>query len=490
LLQVARDLTINGTGLVNMTAGGEIELGGNWTNNRGTDGFQEGIGTVELNGSIQQFIKTVDGQIETFNNLIVNNSLNRDEHDEVVLRSPVNVAGIFTLQDGHVLTTQTNLLTITNPAVGAVVGGSVNSYVNGPMARHTNSTGDYNFPVGKPNGPYTSYRPAIVAPDSNSPTVYNTEYKVQETTPTPLTPRTMLGILNTEYWTINRTGGTADAIVKLGYINPNINDHWDDVEPCWYCNVAIAKTYEAQPPATGPLPPPTWYFTNYTNNNSGFNTSLPEVRFWADNGLIWTKLLNTFGNFTFGYHYPIVLGVQDQLNLISFNAALQGRDALLAWTIEGLSQAQQFELEYSSNGTTFFRLASIRPTNTNSYSYLHKGLAAGKHHYRLLLTDKQGRRYYSAIRTLTVAKQRTVIRDLPYTVVRNEVMVDIETTAAQSVGFKIIASNGVVLSASEGRLNVGFNRQTVPLPPMAEGIYFIQVTVQDGTSRTLKFMKE
>jgi hypothetical protein len=495
-LYAAGNLTINGaTGYLNMLAGGQIDLAGNWTNNRGTLGFEEGLGTIQLMGTTQQTVQTVAGATEAFHNLIINNTFNNATHTEVVMNNPATIDGVFTLIDGHVHTTAANLLTVINPAVSAVVGGSVNSYVNGPMARNTNSTADYNYPVGKPNGPYTSYRPAIIAPSSTAPTVYRTEYLVQATNPTALAPRTMLGILNTEYWDISRTGGTSDAIVKLNYINPNNAGHWADAGPCFDCNVAIAKTYPTPPPpppAPPGTPPPTWYFTNYINTSSGFNMTLPETRWNGDNGLIWSKLLDNFGLFTFAYDYNVVLG-QTQLPVVklnSFNAKLAGRNGELDWNIAGISNLESVVLEHSTDGVQFSKLAAFGNRLYGLYTFTHNDLSSGKHYYRLILQDKQRQRLVSEVKMLEVAGSRTIIHDLPITVIRTLIPVDVESAMNQQVAIRIITMNGVVLTSSTSKLEEGANRIGVQVPYLSQGIYLIRVQTQDGVSRTMKFMKE
>jgi hypothetical protein len=495
-LYTAGNLTINGaSGYINMVAGGKIDLAGHWTNNRGTAGFDEGLGTIQLMGTTQQTVQTVLGATEGFHNLIINNTLNLAAHNEVVMNSPTTIDGVFTLIDGHVHTTAANLLTVINPVVTAVVGGSVNSYVNGPMARNTNSTADYNYPVGKPNGPYTSYRPAIIAPASTAPTVYRTEYMVQATNPTALTPRTMLGILNSEYWDISRTSGTADAIVKLNYINPNNSTHWNDAGPCATCNVAIAKTYTTPPPpppAPPATPPPTWYFTNYTNTSTGFNMTLPETRWHADNGLIWSKLLDNFGLFTFAYDYNVVLG-QTQLPVVklnSFNAKLVGRNGELDWNIAGITNLESVVLEHSTDGIQFSKLATFGTRLYGFFTFTHNDLAPGKHYYRLVLTDKQRQRTISDVRILEVTRSRTLIHDLPITVIRTLIPVDIESASDQHAAFMVLSVNGVVLTSSSAKLEEGTNRVGVQVPFLAQGIYFIKVQTQDGVKRTMKFMKE
>ena len=80
-------------------------------------------------------------------------SLTIDNAGGVTLHANRSVAGIFTLTNGVLTTDATKILTVTNTAAGAVVGGSATSYVSGPMRRvlPDSLTGSsvYAFPVGK-----------------------------------------------------------------------------------------------------------------------------------------------------------------------------------------------------------------------------------------------------------------------------------------------------------------------------------------------------
>ncbi|MES2645342.1 MAG: Ig-like domain-containing protein, partial [Bacteroidota bacterium] len=364
----SRNILIGSTQNLAFTDGANLYVAGNWQNDRGPLGLTASTGTVTFMGSTAQTISTV-GARETFNNLLIDNSVNGSAG--VTLNSPVNVGGVLTLTDGIIRTSTTNLLSVTNPAVTAVVGGANNTYVWGPIARNTNTTADYNYPVGDPASPYGEYRPAITTPQSTSPTTYQAEYKLTPVDPTdiPLDQHGsfLTGILATEHWQIDRPLGTADAIIKLPYVYPPSDTHWDgDLAPCSSCAIAIVTPYGAL-----------WDFTGGPDYSGGYtqNESVP----YGANILVHSKPMSTFGDFTFGFAFQIILPVK----LEAFTGQLVNGDGLLNWRISGAKDLDGFELEYSRDGRKFSTLVKIAPVaGASNYSYQHKQLPAGSNYYR------------------------------------------------------------------------------------------------------------
>lgn len=220
--------------------------------------------------------------------------------------------------------------------------------------------------------------------------------------------------------------------------------------------------------------------------------TLPETRWHADSGLIWSKLLDNFGLFTFAFDYNVVLG-QPQLPVVklnSFNAKLVARNGELDWNITGVSNVESVVLEHSTDGAQFTRLASFGSRPYGLFTFTHTALSPGKHYYRLTIMDKQRQTIVSDVKVLEVTQARTIIHDLPVTVIRTLVPVDIESAKDQQVAFRILTMNGVVLSSSSSRLEEGANRVGVQVPYLAQGLYLIQVTSEDGAKRVMKFMKE
>ncbi|HEY4799489.1 MAG TPA: hypothetical protein VII99_10475, partial [Bacteroidia bacterium] len=139
------NLTISGS----LAGNANLNISGNWINN-GT--YVSGSKTVTFSGSQLQIISGTS--VTSFNNLAINNST---PIEAVRLSTPVTVNGNLALQDGHITTTATNILTCgTASSISLLATPQDSSFVKGPMNQIVNV--DYGvtkiFPVGKDN----SYR--------------------------------------------------------------------------------------------------------------------------------------------------------------------------------------------------------------------------------------------------------------------------------------------------------------------------------------------
>ena len=226
---------------------------------------------------------------------------------------------------------------------------------------------------------------------------------------------------------------------------------------------------------------------------SGFDMVKPETRWSGDaTGPVYSKLLSNFSPFTFGYDYNIVLGNPQTpvVRIKSFNAVLNGFNGELDWNLDGASSVQKVDLEYSTDGTSFKKLSNFGPSLYGFYQYTHQQLSAGKHYYRVVVYYNQTAKLVSETRMLEVGKYKTVIHDLPVTMVKAQLMLEIHSAASQAFESRILSSNGALLSSYQGQLNVGANKQPLNVPFLPQGLYLIQVRTSDGVSRTMKFMKE
>lgn len=154
-LYSTNSLVNTGGGVINMN-GGTLNITGNFTNNAT---FNAGSSTVNLNGGNQ----TIGGSsMTTFNDLSLSGSGIK------TLSSNISVSGTLALNDRE-LNTGGNILTVTNTSASAVTytSGFVSSTSGGGLARNTNATGFYVFPVGSSAGT-VRYRPIQIEPQSVS----------------------------------------------------------------------------------------------------------------------------------------------------------------------------------------------------------------------------------------------------------------------------------------------------------------------------------
>lgn len=164
-LTVAGGVVLNGNLSLGINVGGDLFVGGNWTNNTGAS-FNANSRAVAFNGAAAQ---TIGGTASTtFPFLTINNSSGTGATAGVTLAQPTTVTSQLTLTTGVLNSTSTNLLTVSATATTAISGGSSTTFVSGPVARALPSSlgagSTYNFPVGK-SGATAFYAPfALVDP--------------------------------------------------------------------------------------------------------------------------------------------------------------------------------------------------------------------------------------------------------------------------------------------------------------------------------------
>ena len=163
------DVVING-GVLNQANGtidnsGTMHITGNWTNNAGNTAFiPTSPGKVILEGANQQIQGT---DITEFFRL---------ELSGTGIKSLVDIYTI--IDDSLILNDRefdldTNTAFVTNPSTGIITRttGFCSSLQNGGLARTTNSTSTYLFPMGSSLGT-ARYRPVEITPNNNATNVF------------------------------------------------------------------------------------------------------------------------------------------------------------------------------------------------------------------------------------------------------------------------------------------------------------------------------
>lgn len=130
------------------------------------------------------------------NNLTINNS------SGVTLSAATAISGVLTLTSGLLATSSTNLLSVTNTATNAIIGGSTTSFINGPVKWKLASGSSYSFPVGK-GSTYLPFGLSVTSGSAPQITVEAFNVNAGGTATSPLS-----SLSDTEYWLASITTGT------------------------------------------------------------------------------------------------------------------------------------------------------------------------------------------------------------------------------------------------------------------------------------------
>jgi hypothetical protein len=200
--------------------------------------------------------------------------------------------------------------------------------------------------------------------------------------------------------------------------------------------------------------------------------------------MIYSDVLSSFSPFTVGFSYNIIL----PLNLLSFSATLSNGDGLLQWALADDKDLNYIEVQHSTDGQRFTRLATLR--RGEAMRYLHRRLPAGAHYYRLLMVENSGKQTYSRTEVLQVGSPRTMITGLLQNPVQGtEAQVGILSAAAQSVEATVYDMGGRLLLRHRGSLLPGANTLRVPMLLLPQGLYRLQLRTADGVEAGWNMMR-
>lgn len=245
---------------------------------------------------------------------------------------------------------------------------------------------------------------------------------------------------------------------------------------------------------TNPIAPS---FTTYANNrtspaNASTNDVGPEGVLFvpaseSPNGKDLVMLANEISSSVSVYQIncaatlPITLG--------QFNGLPQGNNAVLQWQMTDISSLRHFDLEYSTNASTFTKLATVN-VNGYNYQYTHAGLGSGNHFYRLKMLDKNGSSRISKTVLVQMGNAATVITGLLQNPVQHKAIVVVGTSKGQLANAQITDASGRILMAAQRQLPAGQTQWQMETGNLPAGIYFLQVRTEDGTTKTIRFAKQ
>ena len=261
--------------------------------------------------------------------------------------------------------------------------------------------------------------------------------------------------------------------------------------------VAI-KTYQSPPGEEQDIEDAYSYIASYDNNQVlfAFVDAVSGMEIWKTDGTVaGTSLVsdlnpgtggsNPYGliNFNNAVYFSandgtdlnelwkINMGSVVPLKLLSFNAYKQNKTVLLQWKTTNEINSSHFEIERSTDGRNFSKIALVNATgyNTNNYTSQDEMPFTGINYYRLKMMDKDGRFVYSETATINF-KQSTNVTVQPnpakdFIVIPN---------GEQYKSVRLVDINGREILRFEKSINNRYN-----IAGVAKGIYLVQLFSDD-----------
>lgn len=175
------------------------------------------------------------------------------------------------------------------------------------------------------------------------------------------------------------------------------------------------------------------------------------------------------------------------VTLLEFTAKKEGSAASLTWSTTYESNSDYFNVEHSSNAkdwNTFSKITAANQSNgLKNYVFSHILPAAGANYYRLKMVDKDQSYAYSTIRALHFEQSYQVSIHPNPAVEKVRISMDHWENIAT---VKLLNAQGTTLLAFYKKpLSNEINMKDFPA-----GLYVVQLHLNDGSTATIKVIKQ
>ena len=399
--------------------------------------FMGAASVLEYAGSALQF--TTDLDFPSTNgpaSLTINNMNGVELHDA---RS---ISGTLSLTQGNLTTTTVKLLTLGSAA--AVVGGSKDSFIDGPIAKTGNSL--FLFPTGN----LGIYAPIGISPPGVATDVFQAEYV--RATPTDrldiVTGNGIDHISNLEYWNLNRTTGTSSVTVGLSWRASS-----DVTDPS---SLVVARYNNDE----------------WENEGQSANTGTAAL------GGLTSNLVSNFSPFTLA---STLGGASNPLpvELLSFTAEKKSKGVLLEWKTATETNNAFFQIERSLDGKVFNAISKVEGVGnsdiTQSYRFLDENPRTGINYYRLKQVDFDGTFEYHPIVSVDIDPVKEVALQLFPNPAIDKVNVFLPSTVEGEADIRIYNAMGQLVRTTTIDLVQGNNSTEFDIRELPKGRYTMVV---------------
>ncbi len=199
-----------------------------------------------------------------------------------------------------------------------------------------------------------------------------------------------------------------------------------------------------------------------------------------------TTPANLYGGCSFYNSANIIVLVNNcqwvlKTNLVSFDASVQSRHAVLNWRATNETDQTSYELQKSLNGIDFVKIALVRAENTNGiYQYTDPEELNPLAYYRVVVKEPGGFKN-SRVRLVSVS---TIPFDLLSIVnpFNNKLRFEVSVSQNSVATIVITDQHGKVVRNVRQNVTRGMNTIEVNnLSGLASGTYILQVATADGT---------
>lgn len=401
-------------------------------------------GDYEFTGAVTG-IFTTSPSANTVRNLIVNNS-----SGSVTLSQPLTVTGSLQLNNGILVSSMTNLLTIADNATSSAGNFTPARFVEGPVRKIGNDA--FTFPVGKSG----VYAPASIS----APGAVNAEYRAEYFRSVPpnrnnITAPGLVKVSLCEYWDIEEVGPGSPVV--------DVTLSWSGFSPC----NAAAYVTDLATLTVAHFDGTNW---NSHSNNGGFSGN-------ASQGNVKRNTVSSFSIFTLGSTTAAANPLSVKFTAVK--AYTSGTQNKVEWTNLSEAGVQLYTVEKSEDGLQFSGISEVQArSNAGSReSYIiTDNSPASRIYYRVKATELSGEISYSPV-VKVIRSGNTGFSIYPNPVTGKQFTIQFSSLTRETLQLQLFSSSGQQVYHTNWNHPGGNAAQTVELPAeLTGGVYLLQLS--------------
>lgn len=179
------------------------------------------------------------------------------------------------------------------------------------------------------------------------------------------------------------------------------------------------------------------------------------------------------------------------IRLSAFSGRMVQQAVKLSWSTSDESDGRHFEVEKSTNGSSFAKLGIVALGSSNAaYEFTDNQPVAGNNWYRLKMQHRDGTAYYSSVVKVTFNRDGLIVSPIYPTLVQSRLLVKLQADRSRQVEAAIFNQSGQQVGRKSLTANAGEGSFEIPVGNLQAGQYRVLFQSNGVTVSNQVFIKQ
>jgi hypothetical protein len=184
-------------------------------------------------------------------------------------------------------------------------------------------------------------------------------------------------------------------------------------------------------------------------------------------------------------------GIALPVTITSLKATPVNNQVKVDWNVSNEKDMKQYEVERSTDGVQFTKVATSPAVNTGTanYSWLDANVLQGYYYYRIRCINKDGKIQYTGIVKVLIGNNKPSITIYPNPITNGIINLHLDNLPGGKYGIRLMNQLGQVIVTKQIERTGGSSIESIQWNyNLAHGIYRLEITQPDGGVKEIKVM--